>query len=597
VLYQASGGLSAEVPQGGTKVGDWRLTTTERKRILLNNIYGVDIDPQAVEVTKLSLLLKVLEGENEQTISRQLKMFHERALPDLGSNIKCGNSLIGPDFYEGKQLSLMDDEERLRVNVFDWKKEFAEVFSAGGPARRNPDVVSRDEGGPSTSSGQGFDAVIGNPPYVRQEELGEAKAYYESHYKTYRPTADLYVNFVEKGLGLLKPTGLFAMIVSNKWLRASYGQPLREYLAKDCSILQIVDLAGLPVFEKATVRTLVIICSPQSDTAGNFIYAPPVSLEDFRLIRSGKDLQNLVEQRAVKLAPSSLSADGWSLSSSDTHRVMGKVKNKATSLRKYLRGAPYFGIKTGFNKAFIIDERLRQQLIAQDKKSKEIIKPLLVGKDVRRFSIDFSKQYLIWTYIGIPIKRYPAIFKHLKQFQKELEKRWDQGSEWWELRACDYYDKFEQPKIIYPDIATNCRFTLDRDGYFSSNTTYFIAGDDLYLLAILNSKLGQFYFKEVCAGLETSGTTYLRFFGQYLEGFPVRPLNFSDPTDKSRHDRMVEMVEQMLALHKQLGSAKTEHEKTALQRQIDAMDKQIDQLVYELYGLREEEIKIVEGTN
>jgi len=147
--------------------GTWRLTTAERKRILLNNIYGVDIDPQAVEVTKLSLLLKVLEGENEQTLARQLKMFHERALPDLSSNIKCGNSLIGPDFYDGEQLSLMDDEERMKINAFDWKAEFPEIFRKkplplqGGVSRRDEGVK---QGGPSTSSGQGFDAVIGNPP-------------------------------------------------------------------------------------------------------------------------------------------------------------------------------------------------------------------------------------------------------------------------------------------------------------------------------------------------------------------------------------------------------------------------------------------------
>jgi type I restriction-modification system DNA methylase subunit len=566
--------------------GDWRLTTTERKRILLNNIYGVDIDPQAVEVTKLSLLLKVLEGENEQTISQQLKMFHERALPDLGSNIKCGNSLIGPDFYEGKQLSLMDDEERLRINVFDWKKEFPEIFKARGPARRSPDAVDRDAGG--------FDAVIGNPPYVRQEELGEAKAYYESHYKTYRPTADLYVNFVERGLGLLKPTGLFAIIVSNKWLRASYGQRLREYLVKDCSVLQIVDLAGLPVFENATVRTIVMVASAKRGGPSVFRYMAPVTLGDFRSIRSGEDLQRNVDEKGIDLAVKLLSPEGWSLSGAKVQNILQRITATTLPLARYVKGETFRGIITGLNKAFIIDHKLREQLIREDKNSREIIKPLLVGKDVRRYSIDFNKRYLIWTYVGVPIKRYPAILKHFKQFQKELEKRWDQGNEWWELRACDYYDKFQQPKIIYPDIATNCRFTLDRDGYFSSNTTYFIGGDDLYLLAILNSRLGQFYFKQVCAGLETSGTTYLRFFGQYLEEFPVHPINFSDCTDKSHHNRMVEMVEEMLTLHKQLASAKTEHEKTALQRQIDATDRQIDQIVYELYGLTEEEIKIVE---
>jgi hypothetical protein len=159
-------------------------------------------------------------------------LFRERALPDLGNNIKCGNSLIGPDFYEsahvGQQMRLFDKETVYRINVFDWERAFPQAMQAGG-----------------------FDAVIGNPPYVRQGELGEAKAYYQSHYKTFRPTADLYVNFIEKGLSLLKPTGLFGMIVSNKWLRAAYGQPLREFLANNASVLEIVDLAGLPVFPRA----------------------------------------------------------------------------------------------------------------------------------------------------------------------------------------------------------------------------------------------------------------------------------------------------------------------------------------------------------
>jgi hypothetical protein len=182
----------------------------------------------------------------------------------------------------------------------------------------------------------------------------------------------------------------------------------------------------------------------------------------------------------------------------------------------------------------------------------------------------------------------------LKQFQPQLQKRWDKGNFWWELRACDYYDKFEKPKIIYPDIATTCRFAIDRESYFSSNTTYFIPSDDLYLLGILNSSLGQFYFSDVCAGLEGGGSTYLRFFGQYLEGFPVRTINISDSSDKSRHDQMVKLVQQILSLHKQLAVAKTPDEKTRLQRQIDATDQQIDHLVYELYGLTDKDILIIE---
>jgi type I restriction-modification system DNA methylase subunit len=565
--------------------GQWYLTIQEKKRILLNNIYGVDIDPQAVEVTKLSLLLKVLEGENQDTLEKQMKLFRERALPDLGSNIKCGNSLIGPDFYSvGAGLALpglsvgarhvppsLNEEEIYRINAFDWEKEFPEIIKQGG-----------------------FDAVIGNPPYVRQEGLGDAKAYFQSHYKTFRPTADLYVNFIERGLGLLKKTGLFGMIVSNKWLRAAYGKPLREFLSSNASVLQLIDLAGLPVFARATVRTIILICSPVQKQRATIRYLAPVPLDDFRTINTGERLQELANERALELPISSLSPDGWSLSGHKTKQVIENIKQVSVSLRTYIQGKPLRGIITGLNEAFIIDRMTRNRLIAEDPKSSEIIKPLLTGRDVRRYNIGFANRYLIWTYIGIPIERYPAIFKHLKQFQPQLQKRWDKGNYWWELRGCDYYDKFEKPKIIYPDIATTCRFALDQNGYFSSNTTYFIPNDYLYLLGILNSKLGQFYFSDVCAGLEGGGSTYLRFFGQYLEGFPVRTINFSDPDEKACHDRMVKLVEQMQTFHKQLPAAKTPDDKTRLQRLINATDHQIDHLVYELYGLTEKEIQIVE---
>jgi len=214
---------------------DWRLTTAERKRILLNNIYGVDIDPQDVEVTKLSLLLKVLEGENEQTISRQLRMFHERALPDLGSNIKCGNSLIGPDFYEGKQLSLTDEEERLRINVFDWRKEFKEIMDAGG-----------------------FDAVIGNPPYGAQYTKSEA-IYFNQKYIVSKGTKDVYAFFIEKVLALLAEKGRFSFIVPSAWLGGPDYRTLRDLLLE--SRIDRVVLLPFDVFKDAYIDTTVFVLS------------------------------------------------------------------------------------------------------------------------------------------------------------------------------------------------------------------------------------------------------------------------------------------------------------------------------------------------
>jgi len=183
--------------------GDWRLTTAERKRILLNNIYGVDIDPQAVEVTKLSLLLKVLEGESGESLETQRRLFHERALPDLAANIKCGNSLIGPDFYADKQMSLLDDEEVYRINAFDWKAEFPEVFK-----RKNP----------------GFDAVIGNPPWGQKGvDFGSGiKEYLRGRYESLDGIMDMFRPFVEKGVTLAAKDGMFGMVLPDIVLLKDY---------------------------------------------------------------------------------------------------------------------------------------------------------------------------------------------------------------------------------------------------------------------------------------------------------------------------------------------------------------------------------------
>lgn len=553
--------------------GDWKLTVAERKRILLDHIYGVDIDPQAVEVTKLSLLLKVLEGEDEQSIGQQLALFPERALPDLGRNIKCGNSLIGPDFYEGQQMALLDDEAALRINVFDWQAEFPQVFADGG-----------------------FDGIVGNPPYVRQEGLGDYKSYFEKHYRTFRSTADLYVNFMEQGHRLLRDGGSFGMIVSNKWLRAAYGEPLRRFLAEEVSVREILDFAGLPVFSGATVRTIILISNNEPSQGEPVRYLAPVSLTEYGAIKSADRLLDVLEQRAVVLPSSNLSPNGWSFSGDEISQLLKKMQFHAVTLKDYIpEHKTFFGIKTGLNEAFVVDRVTRDKLVSEDPRSAEIIRPVLAGREVHRYSFDFNDKYLIWTYIGVPIQDYPAIFNHLKTFQTKLEKRWDKGTVWWELRACDYYLRFSEPKIIYPDIATTCRFTLDREGYFSTNTTYFIPGNDLYLLGILNSRLAFRYFSQVCAGLEGGDMVYLRFFGQYLNNFPIRTINFADPADVARHERMVGLVQRMLDLHQKLAAEQTPHVKTVLQRQIEATDKQIDALVYELYGLTAAEIAVVEG--
>jgi len=565
-------GKSPQLYQGPS--GDWRLTTAERKRILLNSIYGVDIDPQAVEVTKLSLLLKVLEGENEQTLSSQVLLFHERALPSLVRNIKCGNSLIGSDFYEARQMDLLDESERYRINVFDWQTEFPEVFGGAEP---------------------GFDSVIGNPPYVRQELLGDFKPYFQKHYETYHGVADLYVYFIEKGVSLLRNGGIFGIIVANKWMRANYGMPLRRWLKQE-HIAEITDFGDLPVFQKATTYPCILrIEKSVPEAAFGAVHVD--SLQNL-------DLGSFVEEHSFRISYAGLDDKGWSLAGDEAQALLEKLKQKGRPLGEYVGGKIYYGIKTGLNEAFVIDAATRGRLMSEDARSTELIKPFLAGRDIKRYEPPVSDKFLIFTRHGVDIDEYPAIKKHLNQFKEQLmpkPRNWKgdewrgrkPGSyEWYEIQdTIDYYAEFERPKIVLPDISKRGDFTIDSAGSYCGNTIYIICSSDEYLLALLNSRLMTFCYKCLSASIRGG---YLRFFTQYLNQLPICAKSAGNPKDAKLCDEIAEMGCQLLQLHHQLKEAKVAADGTALKRQIDAADKQIDHLVYKLYDLTAEEISRIE---
>jgi len=553
------------------------LTITEKKRILLNNIYGVDIDSQAVEVTKLSLLLKVLEGESSETIDNQYRLFHERALPDLANNIKCGNSLIGPDFYENLDPESITEELQQKINAFDWQAEFPEIF-----CRQNP----------------GFDAVIGNPPYVRMESFKELKAHLKRTYFSHEERADFYVYFIEKGQGVLRENGLFGMIVSNKFLRAKYGKPLRSLLAQRAHISHVVDFAGLPVFAGATIRTVVLL-STKSMKKGPILYSPPPLTDRFTSLQGGSlSVEDAIIGTSYRVVGDSLTSSSWSFVNPQIQQILHKFSSKNTTLSEYCSGEICMGVKSGLTEAFVIDLKTRNSIIEANPEAEEIIKSFLNGRDVRRYAIQYKRLYLIYSYHGIDIKRYPSVLQHLRPFRKALEKRATKQA-WYELQQPQFaFASFlDGPKIVFPDIATNPRFALDEIGYYGSNTVYFIPRPDLFLLGLLNSCVANLYFSAICAGLEGKTDIYLRFFGQYLEGFPIPRICSSGGLNKNDEDRMNMLVRRILDLHKKLTAAKIPDEKTRIQRQIDTTDKQIDKLVYYLYGLTEEEIKIVENSS
>ncbi len=472
----------------------WQLTTAEKKRILLNNIHGVDIDPAAVEVTKLSLLLKVLEGESAETLGKNLKLFHERALPDLGNNIKCGNSLIGSDFYEGQQMGLMDEEERLRINAFDWDVEFPEVFSGKNP---------------------GFDAVIGNPPYVRQESLGDLKVYFQAHYKTYHGIADLYTYFIESAVSLLSDGGQFAYIVANKWMRANYGEPLRQWL-KQQRIEEIIDFGDLPVFASATTYPCILRLSRSTaKRKSNASTFPCVKVQTL----DGLNLMEYSSSNAYPVSYTGLDDKGWSLVDKKTQALLDKIKARGVPLDEYVDGRIYYGIKTGLNEAFVIDRETRERLIAEDSKSAEIIKPFLAGRDIKRYQPLHSDRFLIFTRHGININDYPVILRHLQEYRTSLNprpkdwkgKKWPGRKpgkyEWYEIQdTIDYHEEFEKPKLLWPEIASSARFTLDDDSFYANNKVFLVPEGSLYLLGLLNSSLLKLCIHSVCTDLQ--GNSY-----------------------------------------------------------------------------------------
>ncbi|MDQ2906773.1 MAG: BREX-1 system adenine-specific DNA-methyltransferase PglX [Chloroflexota bacterium] len=425
--------------------------------------------------------------------------------------------VYGDDIIEGTYGNRVNQKDReaitfaqalaARKHFFHWELEFPEVFC---------DAEGRKPNG-------GFDAVVGNPPYVRQEGLGDDKPAFKVMYRVFNSIADLYTYFIERGHKMLHQDGRFGMITANKFMRANYGAALRTYLTKEVRLEQLVDFGELRVFGDAATDPMITISSNN----------PPRTSIEYVQLKSldFESLDSVVKANAIILFEKALSGSNWSLATDRTQELLDKLRTKGLPLGKYVEGRIRRGILTGFNEAFIIDRNTRDKLIEEDYKSGEIIKPFLIGDDVRKYTYNSQQRYLIWTYVGIPIATYPAIYKYLQRYQIPLEKRWDKGNHWWELRHCDYYLEFEKPKIIYPEIAMSSRFTLDEAGYFSNKTTFIIPYNNQYLLAILNSKLIWFVLKRTCASLgdvDKGGRLNLQTI--YVESIPIRRISFTTPS-------------------------------------------------------------------
>jgi len=549
---------------------DGNLSTTEKKRILINNIYGVDLDANAVEVTKLSILLKCLEGETEASVNQQFKIWNERVLPALEDNIKCGNSLIDTDFYD----TLIDLPEERKIKPFSWKKAFPGIFTKGG-----------------------FDAVIGNPPYVRQELLGEMKNYFRGHYQVYHGMADLYSYFIERSMNLLNQTGLYGVIVANKWMRAGYGKELRKYLGGQ-DIKEIIDFGDLPVFETATTYPCILIAGKTGGRRAKIKLTLPKTL-------SFSSLEKYVEKEHHYIRPDSLDENGWNLAGEKEQHLLRKIRDAGIPLGDYVKGKIFRGVLTGLNEAFVIDEETRVKLIKEDKRSREIIKPFLTGKDIKRYRKPESNKYLILFPKGFTKQRnkdrkpawvwlkenYSAIADYLEQFSTKAEKRFDKGDYWWELRACDYYAEFEKPKILYQVFQVSPCFIWDEDKFYCNNAIWIIPKNDKVLLAILNSPLGWYLIGKYCTKIQNG----YQLIYDYLKKIPIKEVETSSPREWKTAETIKKYVTSIIQLNSELNKTKLQESIDHIHTKKEFLENRLNSFIYRLYGLTEEEIRIVEG--
>jgi hypothetical protein len=423
---------------------------------------------------------------------------------------------------------------------------------------------------------EGFDIVIGNPPYIQlQKDSGKlAKAFENKGYKTFERTGDIYTLFYEKGIELLKTNGILAYITSNKWMRAGYGKSTRAFFCQH-NPLKLIDL-GSGVFESATVDTNILLIQKTTQKPTHYhLKALDIAKE--------KNITSFDAFADRWTTLTQLSDDAWTIASDIEQRIKQKIEQKGTPLKDWDIQINY-GIKTGYNEAFIIDGKKKDELIAQDPKSAEIIKPILRGRDIKRYKAEFADLWLIATHNGIKDKGiprinvekdYPAIYAHLKQFEPQLQKRQDKGDHWTNLRNCAYYPEFEKEKIVYSEIVREPQFYFDTRKFYPEATVFFISGNHLrYLIALLNGKFITWCFKKFYAGGGLGDEGY-RYKKAFLEQIPIPKLS------KEEQLPFVQLVEQILALKEQ-GKDTT------------ALEAEIDLLVYKLYDLTYEEVKVID---
>ncbi|EAL7456129.1 class I SAM-dependent DNA methyltransferase, partial [Campylobacter jejuni] len=650
-----------------------------KKDIIENNLFGVDINPNSCEITKLRLWIELLKHSFYQSFDDE--NYHDlKTLPNIDINIKCGNSLVSyfetgkslnhypnikermgkykrivKDYKEGfytdkshinqeiknlkisfKNFCFVDkfkkemksfndkcekyskkygnflavDDENLKffvsanLTLFDFdekeatkefanlKKEYDNIFNleSNHPFEWRfefPEILDDD------GNFKGFDLIIGNPPYIRQEELKELKPHLAKNYKVYKGTSDIYTYFYELGFNVLKDNGVLSYITSNKYTRAGYGEALREFLLKNTCILKYIDLNGIKVFDSATVDTSILSFEKIKIKENTFKY---LSLNNELL--KNYDFEISAIKEFLNISQNSLSKESFAFNDESTNALKTKIEKLGTPLKDWHGLNINYGIKTGLNEAFIITTEKKDEILAncKDEDEKErtakLIRKMLRGRDIKRYSYEWAGLWVINTHNGykskngekikaINIEHYPSLKKHFDEFYLQLEKRSDKGLTPYNLRNCAYIEEFEKEKIVYPETTQGAYFVYDNKGIFLEKTAFFIVCENLkYLLGLLSSNLITYYYKNFSQGCKLGIKGY-QYNKHALENLPLPKINSKN---EKLANELISLVDEILKAKEQDKNANTQE-----------LENKINSLVYKLYNLTEEEIKIIEG--
>ena len=576
-------------------------------------LYGVDIDPGAIEIAKLRLWLSLIVDEEDRD--------KVQPLPNLDYKIICGDSLLGINkndgtdggpgtgttdaFYEYSLKELHKKKqlyfnESLASKKQKYKKEIDQVIDKVTEGKKLFDFgIYFSE---VFQENKGFDVVIANPPYVQLQKNGGklAKIYQSENYQTFSRTGDIYMLFYEKSLRILKAKGILHFITSNKWMRANYGQKLRDYFSLNTKIINLLDM-GADVFDTATVDTNVLLLKNQKSP--NFENFKAVNISN---TKNYDNIDQYIKENGIDI-PQPKPKETWVIINSSERNLKQKIEKAGTALKDW-NIKIFRGITTGYNKAFIIDDKTKKELIDKGPDSIKIIKPILRGKDINKWSFKYNNLYLMFIPWHFPLNenidiigaskkaeklfqsQHPYIYKHLLKFKDQLMKRNKSETniryEWYALQRCanTYYSEFENEKIIFQEMVTFPSFSYDRENFYCTDTARLITGKNLkFLLSILNSKLFFYSVKHFYGG-GTLGNKGVRMKHTFFQHFPVPKIS------KTEQKPFINLVDNILKITKTEGYLKNPTKKAQVQK----YEKQIDQLVYKLYALTSEQIQIIE---